>query len=287
MPQTVHPVPECGPEAQATYAADGFVVARGLFSCEEVDHLNSHFMRLRAEGVYEGDFAGVDLASEDPLKRFPRMIHMHRWDETSLKWMIDPRLNRWLTALLGREPLAVQTMLYFKPPGARGQALHQDQYYLKVKPGTCMAAWLALDRCDEANGCMQVAPGSHLWPLLCPQMADTSISFTDTTVPLPPGQPIRPVLMAPGDVLFFNGSLVHGSYTNTTHDRFRRALIGHYIAGEAEQVGGYYHPILRMDGNLVTLGMSPDGGPCGLWAEIDGRPEITMRGQLTSGQTHE
>src|SRR3712207_7227872 len=57
---------------------------------------------------------------------------------------------------------------------SRGQALHQDQSYLRVQPGTCMAAWLALDRCDEENGCMQVIPGSHTWPLLCTVEADTT-----------------------------------------------------------------------------------------------------------------
>ena len=54
--------------------------------------------------------------------------------------------------------------------------------------------------------------------------------------------------MDAGDVLFFNGALVHGSYPNTTADRFRRALIGHYIEGAAAQVAEFYHPALRMDG---------------------------------------
>ncbi|HRJ41757.1 MAG: phytanoyl-CoA dioxygenase family protein [Caldilineaceae bacterium] len=57
-----------------------------------------------------------------------------------------------MTALLGAEPYAVQTMFYFKPAGARGQALHQDQYYLRAQLGTCMAAWMAVDDCDEENG---------------------------------------------------------------------------------------------------------------------------------------
>ena len=84
-----------------------------------------------------------------------------------------------------QEPVAVQSMFYFKPPGARGQALHQDNFYLRVKPGTCMAAWLPLDDCDEDNGCLQVVPGSQNWSVLCTVPADTTQSFTDVTVPLP------------------------------------------------------------------------------------------------------
>ncbi|MGQ9488096.1 MAG: phytanoyl-CoA dioxygenase family protein, partial [Armatimonadota bacterium] len=143
------------------YHRDGYVVALGLFSQKEAEFYTEHYMRLREAGSYPGDFQGVDPQSNDPLKRYPRMIHMHRWDEVSLRWMVDPRLNACMTALLGKEPYAVQTMLYFKPPGARGQALHQDNFYLRVQPGTCIAAWMALDPCDEENGCLMVVPGTQ------------------------------------------------------------------------------------------------------------------------------
>ncbi len=255
------------PELLHSYQTHGCVVVPGLFSASEVDTFREHFMRLRAQGTYPGDFDGVDLTSTDPLKRFPRMIHMHRWDDLSLRWVLDPRLRDTLSALIGEEPLAVQTMLYFKPAGARGQALHQDQTYLRVQPGTCIAAWLALDPCDEQNGCMQVVPGTHTLPLLCTERADTQSSFTDVTVPLPPGAQPVPVPMQPGDVLFFNGQIIHGSFPNTSADRFRRSLIGHYIAADAEKVGGFYHPALRMDGTTVTLEQNAGGGPCGLYRD--------------------
>lgn len=269
------------------YQANGYVVVERLFGAAEVDSLRDHFMTLRQHGQYAGDFAGVGATETDPLKRYPRMIHMHRWDELSLRWLIDSRINACLTGLLGREPYAVQTMLYFKPPGARGQALHQDNFYLKAKPGTCMAAWMALDQADEANGCMRVVPGSHRWPLLCTEKADTRVSFTDVTVPLPPDCTALPVVMNPGDLLFFHGALVHGSSPNTTSDRFRRSLIGHYIDGAAEQVAQFYHPALRMDGSPLELEVSPTGGRCGVWVERDGQPLIEEIGELTVTRKHE
>ena len=254
----------------------GYVIIPSLFSPDEVATYRDHYMELRGRGTYPGDFAGVQLNSSDPLKKYPRMIHMHRWDEQSLQWLIDQRLNQCMSALLGRSPYAVQTMLYFKPPGARGQALHQDQYYLRVQPGTCLAAWMALDRCDQENGCMQVVPGSHTWPLLCTVEADTTQSFTDVTVPIPDGTRTEPVIMEAGDVFFFNGQLIHGSFPNTSQDRFRRSLIGHYIVGEAEKVAQFYHPVLSMDGSEVQLGESKQGGSCGVWIERDGVPVVEM-----------
>ena len=111
------------------------------------------------------------------------------------------------------EPYAAQTMFYYKPPGARGQALHQDQTPLRVHPGTCLAAWMAVDDCDEENGCLQIVPRTHDLPRLCTIEADTTLSFSASTVPLPPGsEPAEPVIMKAGDIVFFNGQVIHGSY---------------------------------------------------------------------------
>lgn len=262
-------------EAQR-FAEEGWCVLRGLFTESEAKWYRDHYMELRKQERW-GDFAGVDPASDDPLLKYPRMIHMHRWDRASLEWLLEPRLCAVLTDLLGMEPFAVQTMLYFKPPGARGQALHQDQFYLRATPGTCCAAWMALDDCDEENGCMQVVPGSHRLPVLCTIEADTSQSFTDVAVAIPPGMFAVPVEMRAGDVLFFNGQLIHGSYPNRSRDRFRRALIGHYVTGDAQRVNAFYHPALCMDGSQVELGVgSGEPEPCGKFVDRHGQPTLEM-----------
>ncbi len=263
-----------------TFEERGYVVVSGLFPDAEVLQLRQHYMDLRRSGTYPGDFGGVDMTSDDPLRRYPRLIHMHRWDQISLDWMLDPRLGACFRQLIGAAPLAVQTMLYFKPAGSRGQALHQDQYYLRVQPGTCIAAWMALDNCDEENGCLQVVPGSHKLPLLCPAEADTTQSFTDVTVPLSADMQPEPVPMKAGDVLFFQGQLIHGSFPNRSETRFRRALIGHYIDADAGQVAEFYHPVMRFDGTTVDLDTSEGGGRCGIWVEEDGREVLELTGTL-------
>lgn len=259
---------------------NGYAAVPGVFSQEEVDRFIEHFMGLRSKASYGGDMVGDSSIANDPLARYPRMVHMHRWDEISLRWVLDPRLAHWLTLFMNGEPFAAQTMLYFKPPGARGQALHQDNFYLQVSPGTCCAAWLALDDADEENGCLHVVPGSHKWELLCPTAADAKQSFTDVTVPLPEGIRTVAAPIKAGDVLFFHGSLVHGSYPNRTPDRFRRALIGHYADGRALEMTQWCRPVLRMDGTPVDLDLSPGGGPCGAWVDVSGQPEIKLTGKF-------
>ncbi len=247
----------------------GYVVARGIFAPDEIERIKSRFMALnRAGHGYEGD-RNTLLGDDDPLKAYPRLVHPHRFDSFSLDWLLDERLRRWTTALLGREPYAAQTMFYYKPPGARGQALHQDQTPLRVHPGTCLAAWMAVDDCDEENGCLQIVPRTHDLPRLCTIDADTAQSFSASTVPLPPGSEAAPVIMKAGDVVFFNGQVIHGSYPNTSKTRFRRALIAHYVVGEAEKVAEFYHPLLTFDGEVADLQVSDKGGPCGIFVDED------------------
>ena len=216
---------------KAAYRRDGFTVVRGLVPAVRAAQMRDHFMALRAEGPKPGDMGGDPATATDPLNRFPRMINMHNWDESSKTWAADPAVVAAASALIDQNALLNQTMLYFKPPGARGQALHQDQQYITIDP--LIGAWCALDRCDKANGQMVMVPGSHRHGVLPVQAADTTQSFTGGGTVIPAGSREIGVDMEPGDVLFFHGATIHGSYVNTTTDRFRRGFICHYIGDKA------------------------------------------------------
>lgn len=268
------------------YRNEGYLCVRGLFSREETNALSSYFMAMVERGGDGWAEGGVHPDDPDPLKRYPRLLQPHRGDEVAMRYMIDVRIRSWLTAFYEREPLAVQTMVYFKPPGARGQSLHQDQRYLRADPGTCMAAWLALDDMDEENGCLRVVPGTQSLPILCPGESNPEESFSSDEVPLPDGLAPVSLPMKAGDMLFFNGSLVHGSGPNRSPDRFRRIIVGHYISGEAELVTHYYFPVFDFEGHVVVgLNSNEWGGPCGVLTERDGRQVIDMVGSIDDAKS--
>jgi phytanoyl-CoA hydroxylase len=253
-------------EQRRQFEEDGFTVVRGLFAPDEIAAFRDGFTALHAAGPVPGHFeprpSGQDGRPVDPLHAYPRVMQPHEFHEPSLDWLLDPRLRAVLEVLLGEEVLAAQSMFYFKPPGALGQALHQDNFYLRVEPGTCVAAWTACEPIDRENGGLEVVPGTHRMDVFCPEEADAGVSFAREYVPPPPGLTTVPVDMAPGDVLFFNGSLVHGSQPNRSADRFRRSFIGHYVGRSAESIGHFYRTI-SMSGDRVRLRVSEGGGPCG------------------------
>jgi ectoine hydroxylase-related dioxygenase (phytanoyl-CoA dioxygenase family) len=219
---------------------------------------------------------GAPAASNDPLARYPRMMHPHKHADKavgplSMRYMRDARLRPVLAELFGEEPFACQSMFYFKPPGARGQDLHQDNFYLRVKPGTCMAAWIAVDDADAGNGGMMCVPMTASLDIACPEKADPALFFTTEHVEPPPGLEPQMMELKAGDVLFFNGSVIHGSTPNTSADRFRRSLIFHYVPASTVEMSHYYEAI-SFDGAKQDIAVNMDGGPCGTAQELPTGP---------------
>lgn len=245
------------------FEQEGYLIVKGLFEPADIDEIDRTFMEM-SKAPIPGCFDPVmDDASPDPLRRYPRMLHPHKVSEVAFKYMIDARVFAVLADLFEEEPLAAQSMYYFKPPGSRGHALHQDNFYLKVAPGTCIAAWTAVDAADDHNGGLIVVPRTNRDELVCPDTADENESFTKHLVRVPEGKQAMLAAMDKGDVLFFNGSIIHGSYRNKTKDRFRKAFICHYVGKSTTSIGRYYNPLHRADGSPVTIPIDWESGPCG------------------------
>lgn len=256
------------------FDVDGFAVARQLLSPQEVAEIRDTFMELAKDGPIDGlserkqRGGRDDYSPNDPLAKYPRMMHPHMHPEFPVgplarRYLLDRRLYGILKSMLRDEPLAVQSMFYFKPPGARGQDLHQDNFYLRVKPGTCLAAWIAIDDADEENGGMVCVPKTNDMDIACPEKADPAKFFTTDHVEPPPGTKPVPVNLKAGDVLFFNGSVIHGSYPNTSRTRFRRSLIFHYVPLHSQELSHWYRQPMTFDGNVVAIPPTTGGGPCG------------------------
>lgn len=246
------------------FESEGYLIKKGLFSEEDLQEIEHTFEEISHTTIVGHFEPVIDEAETDPLKRFPRVMHPHRFNETAKRYMLHQPVLQVLTDLYGEEALAAQSMFYYKPPGSRGQALHQDNFYLQVEPGNCIAAWTAIDAATEENGGLLVVPKTGDYELSCPELADASESFTTHYIKPPKEQKAIPAIMDKGDVLFFNGNLIHGSYRNKTKDQFRRAFICHYANESATHISDYYRPLFRADGTEVELAVNPDGGPCGV-----------------------
>src|SRR5690349_15915319 len=71
-------------EAQlAQFGRDGFLAIRGLISVDEIESIREAFMQQAAGGPVPGlsDLPRGAVASNDPLSRYPRMMHPHKHED--------------------------------------------------------------------------------------------------------------------------------------------------------------------------------------------------------------
>lgn len=108
-----------------------------------------------------------------------------------------------VAVLLDDEPLLNQTMLYFKPPRGRGQALHQDMAIITIDP--LLGVWAPLDQATAEVGPMIVVDKSHRDGFAAKRDADMSLSFTEGEAVPARGREAIELELDQGDVLFFDG----------------------------------------------------------------------------------
>ena len=233
-----------------TFHEQGFLIVRGLVPPEDVQELNAHMDRI-VDGTEH--FPGVEPppAEWTPDKKvgyYLRVHMLHRVLPIHERFLLHPRVLDVLEALIGPDVLALQSMLFFKQPGQPGQGYHQDSYYIPTIPDTLCGAWLALDVVDEENGCLWMTSGSQnepvypdsdgvtengqrdlsdIKPIANASDTDENVNGLTRVARKYPGREIK-AEVAPGDVIFFGGHILHRSHTNMSKTRTRRSFVGHY-----------------------------------------------------------
>lgn len=231
------------------FHAQGFLIVRGLLDSDEVAEIKEHsedlmYGRVSVPGLPPPD---PSLTPEEVERRFLRIHMLHRQLELHERFLLHPRVLDVLEALIGPDVMAMQTMFFIKAPGGAGQGYHQDSYYIPTYPDTLCGAWIAVDRADEENGCLWVTPGSQHEPIYPtadrvrqnhPALdgltvvrnvsdPDESVNTLSRIAAKYAGREV-PAIADPGDVVFFDGHVLHRSHENRSKDRFRRAFVSHY-----------------------------------------------------------
>lgn len=279
-------------EQYCQFRRDGFLVVRNLVSPEEIAELREHTELLmqgrlpeqRGTRMQERDVTrdtgttaqGIEappehLSPNEKAQYYLRIHMLHRKLELHERYMLHPRVLDVLEVLIGPDVLALQTMLFLKPPGKPGQGWHQDSYYIPTHPDTLCGAWIAIDDCDEQNGAMWMAKGSGVEPVY-PPCPEVGYGFGDKLVDdityvkgvsdpddernmlTRVADRYDQVLVSAraGDVVFFNGHVLHRSKKNWSTDRYRRSFVSHYCNARSftqwgADMGDAHHPAAPID----------------------------------------
>ncbi len=109
--------------------------------------------------------------------------------------------------------------------------LHQDDGYGRLEPPNDVTVWTALTDTDEENGCLVVAPGSHLGGLVDHDAAASNPLLREAGAG---ERTLVSVPLAAGEAVLFSGLTLHGSGPN----RSAEPRVGMHAR--------YCHPSVRM-----------------------------------------
>ena len=265
---------------------DGYLILRGLLPREHVQELRDHTDALLDGTETLNGYIDAD-SDESRMKQLLRVHQGHQRHELWERYLLHPRVLDAVQALQGPDILALQTMLFTKAPGSNGQGFHQDSFYIPTFPDSLIGAWIAIERADEENGCLWISPGSQAEPVYPPENgygfgqldlegiakvanvgghSNDDHDVTNTLKPIADRYGLNeiPVILEPGDVVFFGGHVFHRSLSNKTTDRFRRSLVNHYANARSYMTwgGGNGEHILARGNTHLPFAQPKFGTPC-------------------------
>ena len=177
----------------------------------------------------------------------------------------DRRITAYVGDILGSDFICWGAHFFCKMPGdGKRVSWHQDASYWPLTPSKTVSVWLAVDRADRENACMQFVAGSHLHGHLdFVRSAESEANILNQTVPEAErfGHRVVDVELEAGEISLHSDLLLHGSAPNLS-DRRRCGLTLRYAAAE-----------VRAEYNWNSEGVVVSGSdPGGHWADPP-RPE--------------
>ena len=229
------------PESRAHFAEHGWVSVRSVLSADEVAAAKASIDDLVGRRV--PGFTGLML-ERSSMADYDALSPDEKFDCVRKLWDFCPHDERMagiafgrnigtvLQNLFGGRPTRMfQDMALLKPPGrGREKPWHQDHAFFDFPLGTqVVGVWIAIDPATVENGCMQLLDGGHKdGPRNHFRRRDWQICDNEMM-----GRKSVAFPLGPGDALFFDGLIPHGTPANTTRER-RRALQFHYCSTTAE-----------------------------------------------------
>ena len=215
------------------YESEGYVVVREVFNrhvmaelsaeaerlLERRDLIVSDNIRCRWQNHFETNACLFDC--------FDPVIDL---GEFCTQVAHDNRLLAILASLYGEPARLFKDKLIYKPPGAKGYALHQDFIAWKNFPRSFVTVVVAIDPSDADCGAIEVFPGYHKQGCLTPEDGDYH------ELPVDQIDEKAGVLLElePGDVAIFGAFTPHRSAPNRSN-HWRRQL---YLSYNADSEGG-------------------------------------------------
>ncbi|MBC8339017.1 MAG: phytanoyl-CoA dioxygenase family protein [Rhodospirillales bacterium] len=222
----------------------GFIVLKGFFDQGVMDKVSAFLDDLRnkppAEGPAESEEAKYYEESpstgEKILVRVENMLGDNNPELTRL--LISPEVTETLTRLFGEAPVLFKDKANYKLPGCRPDKLHQDQAAgWNAYCDLFITMGLIVDPNRKTNGALSFLKSGNYEKAL---MSEEWKPLTEDDPPYSPEEEYMLLEADPGDVIFFDSYVPHGSPSNDSNTSRRNVYITFNRQSDGDMRMQYY-----------------------------------------------
>ncbi len=152
--------------------------------------------------------------------------------------MLAPKVLEALTSLFGDTPVLFKEKVNYKLPGCRSDKLHQDQAAgWNAYSDFFITMAIVVDANRRENAALSfLSTGAYERALMSPEWQP----LTDADPPYEPADDYQLMEADPGDVIFFDSYVPHGSPPNTSHQPRRNIYLTFNRQSAGDQRMRYY-----------------------------------------------
>lgn len=230
------------------FETNGYYLARGIFSPDEVAALESDFDRIVAQLNRTGEDVNASWQGGQAKKlgaAKTSILHTHNVQIYSECWhraLMNTRFLDVVEQILGPDIILHHSKLFQKPPeNGAPFPMHQDWSYFPTLKDSMIAGIIHVSEATDEMGCLRVVPGSHRLGRVAGTSGQEASDFLDQY----PLEGALALEAQPGDVAFFHYFTLHGSKPNYSA-KTRKTVLAQLHAGDDAIEPDNRHPNARL-----------------------------------------
>jgi ectoine hydroxylase-related dioxygenase (phytanoyl-CoA dioxygenase family) len=197
----------------------------------------------------------IDACLAEPILAKHPDVHRHLDNRTVYDLCAHPEIVDRVASILGPDLLVWHSRLFHKRHAEPPIPWHQDGVYWSLEPLVSVSAWIAIDRAERGNACVEVIPGSHLQRV--PHMHISTagrfghhadLDYVDASAAVA-------IQLEPGEFFLFDTWLLHSSAANTSGGR-RTALSVRYTTPDVTVAVKTLSPVIPGYGVQLVRGQA-------------------------------
>ncbi len=150
--------------ASRQFNEEGFVHIEGFLSPADLREVRDALERYKREVVptFKPEEHRALYDTIDGVRHLKHLVDIGAAEPYFARLLNEGKTRALAETLLG-EQVTPESAAYFEkaPRVGTPTPAHQDGFYFCLKPNHALTLWIALDDCDQENGCLHYVRGSH------------------------------------------------------------------------------------------------------------------------------